>query len=274
MQNVAPSSTLACAPSAPRIDVSQTGVPSVPSKRSQKRKRAPRGIPVSPDHSFDHGFSTHEETQLKLLLIGDPGRDYDGIVCSWSWADHCIQKMAAGFAPRKKQFAAVYRSLFLSGIYPPADIDGKKRRPTLMRTCPNCGRDCPPTPIDAVDNYPGPPDKPDFKPKPGVDYRPRHGRANGMCVDCRSDLGAPPPPRPEAHFRRAVFDRFEMTDGANLFHVFEVLVPPEEFKAILSREERKERELRESESIEQLQREIAEEYERQKIAAAAAAESK
>ncbi len=107
-------------------------------RKSGKRLRGTRRGDVSPKLRRP-GVATI------LLLIGPGVPEPDGIVCSLYWAQRAREAMFDGVAKPCTTFAAVWRSLYFSRIYPPRD---EGRRPA-MRVCEICGRDCPASAIES-----------------------------------------------------------------------------------------------------------------------------
>lgn len=246
------------APGAPTAAVPAEEPPAraavAPGLGRSKRMRAPRrGSYTCGDWEEERErFGAVEwDRMFRLLVGGDHVRDFEGIVCSGPWADAALAAMSRTEARGRRQFAAVYRSLFTAGVYPPRDAaagyNQERRHAAVMVTCPECGRDCPPSAFAPVD---------------------LPGRPNGTCPDCYENSRAPGEP-PEGHYRRTKFARIELEQGATALAVYE-LADFDGAGQVLSRQAREERRLRELESEERLKREIRQHLEAEARAATAA----
>jgi hypothetical protein len=125
---------------------------------AEKVKKAKKKLRGSVEVQIKPAAIASRETMLK-------------VVCSDTWAEDAEEAMRSGRVPRRSALGAAWRALWFSGFYPPRD-KGRKR---LMRVCPMCGVDCPPSPAEPV----------------GLP-----GRAGRLCVDCRENHRAPPDREP------------------------------------------------------------------------------
>lgn len=136
-------------------------------KRAREERRARESVEAAEEAA---AAKRQKLRVIRFKLIGEPGIEASGLVCSFPWSDVVITAMDRGDIPAVRQPGRIYRAMMDAGVYPPGGRD------SLMRTCPDCGRDCPPSNKDAVD---------------------LDGRTNGLCYDCIELRKAPRdyPPR-------------------------------------------------------------------------------
>jgi hypothetical protein len=143
-----------------------TPVPNAREKRGWNRTRAKKQRKAEQSEADQKLAAERLERELaaaRRVLLGEYGVDKSGIVCSFPWADVAIAALKKAKGSVSQKVGKLYRDLFALGIYPPGGKD------SLMRSCPECGRDCPPSVREAVD---------------------LPGRTNGRCVDCLEEMRA------------------------------------------------------------------------------------